>query len=100
VNILESVLVIERSGRLSNNASIVVFSVKVIVIVELEEFNPLHPINPYPSLGVAVTVIDVPSSYVPPAVETLPPSPADTVIVYCETEVEGVVLVVFDGGET
>ena len=100
VNILESVLVIERSGRLSNNASIVIFSVKVIVIVELEEFNPLQPINPYPSLGVAVTVIDVPSSYVPPAVETLPPSSADTVIVYCETEVGGVVLVVFDGGET
>jgi len=43
-----------------------------------------------------VIVIDVPSLYVPPAVETLPPSPADTVKVYWVTEVVG--LVVFVGG--
>jgi len=40
---------------------------------------PSHPTNSYPSSGVAVMVTSVPSSYVPPSVETVPPSPAVTV---------------------
>jgi hypothetical protein len=59
-----------------------VFAVRVTEIVELDESDPFQPINPYPSLGVAVILTDVPSLYVPPVVETLPPSPADTVKVY------------------
>ena len=43
---------------------------------------PNQPTNSYPSLGVAVTVIVVPSSYVPPSVETEPPSSEETVKVY------------------
>ncbi len=58
------------------------FAVRVTEIVELDESDPFQPTNPYPSLGVAVTLIDVPSLYVPPDVETLPPSPAVTVKVY------------------
>ena len=48
-----------------------------------------HPINWYPSLGVAVMVTSVPSSNVPPSV-TLPPSPAVTVKVYWTTTGSGV----------
>ena len=59
-------------------ASIVVFAARVTEIVELEESDPLHPIKPYPSLGVAVIVTSVPSSYSPPSVDTDPPSPAVT----------------------
>ena len=51
-------------------------------IVELVESDPFQPINPYPSPEIAVILTEVPSLYVPPVVETLPPSPADTVIVY------------------
>ena len=40
-----------------------------------------HPINSYPSSGVAVIVTSVPSSYSPPSLDTLPPSPAVTVSV-------------------
>ena len=40
--------------------------------------------NIYPSLGVAIMVTSVPSSYVPPSVETAPPSPAVTVRLYCD----------------
>ena len=98
VNNLDSVSVIISSGFTSNNASIVVFPVKVIETEEFKEFIPLQPTNPYPSLGVAVTVIDVPLLYVPPVVETLPPSPAVTVKVYWVTV--GVGLVVFVGGAT
>ena len=54
----------------------------VKVIVELDIFVPLHPVNSYPSFGVAVILIDVPLSYVPPEVETFPPSAAVTVKVY------------------
>ena len=61
-------------------ASIVVFGVRVTEIVELEESEPFHPINPYPSLGIAVIVTSVPSSYSPAPVTT-PPSPV-TVTVY------------------
>ena len=43
---------------------------------------PSHPAKKYMSSGVAVIVIDVPSSYVPPSVEMDPPSPAVTVKVY------------------
>jgi len=38
-----------------------VFAVRVTEIVELVESDPFHPINPYPSLGVAVILIEVPS---------------------------------------
>ena len=87
-------------GSCPNKASIVVFVVRVTEIVELVESDPFHPIKPYPSLGVAVMLIDVPSLYVPPAVETLPPSPADTVIVYWVTVGVVIWLVVFVGGVT
>ena len=56
------------------------FAVRVTEIVNL--ILTIQPTNPYPSLGVAVILIDVPSLYVPPVVETLPPSPAVTVKVY------------------
>ena len=74
------------------------FAVRVTEIVELDESDPFQPTNPYPSLGVAVILKDVPSLYVPPYVETLQPSPAVTVKVYWVTEVVG--LVVFVGGAT
>ena len=54
----------------------------VISIVAFEESEPFHPINSYPSFGVAVIVTMVPSSYVPPEVETDPPEPAVTVRLY------------------
>jgi hypothetical protein len=44
---------------------------------------PSQPMKIYPSSGVAVIVTSVPSSYVPPSVETVPPSPAVTSKVYC-----------------
>ena len=47
----------------------------------MESF-PSHPMNIYPSFAVAVIVISVPSSYVPPSVETVPPSTAVTVREY------------------
>ena len=40
--------------------------------------TPFHPVNSYPSFGVAVILTDVPSSYVPPELDTLPPSAAVT----------------------
>ena len=40
-----------------------------------------HPINLYPSSGVAVSVISVPSLYSPPSEFTLPPSVDATVSV-------------------
>ena len=40
-----------------------------------------HSVNSYPSSGVAVIVTSVPSSYSPPSVDTVPPSPAVTVSV-------------------
>ena len=98
VNILEGVSGRVSCGSCPNKASIVVFAVRVTEIEELVESDPFQPINPYPSLGVAVMLTDVPLSYVPPAVETLPPSPAVTVRVYWVTV--GVGLVVFDGGAT
>jgi hypothetical protein len=54
----------------------------VILIVEFEESEPFQPTNSYPSFGVAVIVTVVPSSYVPPEVETDPPVPAVTVRLY------------------
>ena len=51
-------------------------------MVEFVEFEPLHPVNSYPSLGVAVMLTEDPSSYVPPEVETDPPVPAETVKLY------------------
>ena len=42
-----------------------------------------HPLKLYPELGVAVILTCVPLANVPPVVETLPPSPADTVRVFC-----------------
>ena len=49
-----------------------------------------QPLKLYPSLGVAVILTCVPLEKVPPGVDTLPPSPADTVRVYC--------FVISDGG--
>ena len=98
VNIFDGVSGSVNWGTCPNIASIVVFADKVTEIVGLVESDPFHPIKPYPSLGVAVILIDVPSLYVPPAVETLPPSPADTVMVYWVTVGVGVGLVVFVGG--
>ena len=43
-------------------ASSVVFEFIVIVIVELEESEPFHPENSYPSFGVAIILTEVPSS--------------------------------------
>ena len=40
-----------------------------------------HPVNSYPWSGEAVIVTSVPSSYSPPSLDTLPPSPAVTVSV-------------------
>ena len=65
-----------------NRASIAVFELIVIDIVELEEFEPFQPANSYPSLGVAVILTLVPSLNVPPKVETVPPTPAETVRLY------------------
>jgi hypothetical protein len=48
----------------------------------LVELFPSQPVNLYPSFAVAVIVTSVPSSYVPPSVDTVPPSAADTVKVY------------------
>ena len=39
---------------------------------------PSQPSNLYPSFAVAVIVTSVPSSYVPPSVDTVPPYAADT----------------------
>ena len=39
---------------------------------------PFQPTNSYPSFGVAVILTDVPSSYVPPVLDTPPPSAAVT----------------------
>jgi len=46
--------------------------------------DPLDQLRKMYSLfGLAVRLTDVPSSYVPPSEETVPPSPAETVKVYC-----------------
>ena len=58
---------------------------KVTVRDASVESLPSHPTNSYPSAGVAVILTSVPSSYVPPSVETVPPSPAVTVRVNCVT---------------
>ena len=57
----------------------------VILIVEFEESEPFQPTNSYPSFGDAVIVTMVPSSYVPPEVETDPPTPAETARLYWVT---------------
>ncbi len=51
-------------------------------MVELDMSDPLHPVNSYPSFAEAVIVIEVPSSYVPPEVDTVPPTPAEAAKVY------------------
>ena len=82
-----SVEVVSVIGISVNKASIIVFEFIVTLIVEFVEFDPFHPENSYPSLGVAVILTEDPSSYVPPEVETDPPVPAVTVRLYCVTEV-------------
>jgi len=54
-----------------------------LVVSEL----PSHPVNSYPSLGVAVTVTVLPVSYSPLILLTVPPSPAVTLKVYFTTGV-------------
>jgi len=72
----------DTKSLISNNDWIVKLEFRIIVIVDsLFEF-PSHPTNSFPSSGVAVIVTSVPSSNVPPSVETVPPSPAVTVSVY------------------
>ena len=73
-------------------ASIVVFAVNVIVIVELDMSVPFQPTNSYPSFGVAVILTDVPLSYVPPVLDTPPPLVAVTANVNWVTVVVVVVL--------
>ena len=51
-------------------------------MVELDKSEPFHPLNSYPSFAEAVIVTEVPSSYVPPEVDTVPPKPAEAVKVY------------------
>ena len=61
---------------------ILVFEFKVTVRgLAVEPLD--HPLKLYPALGVAVILTWVPLANVPPVVETLPPSPADTVRVFC-----------------
>ena len=61
---------------------IVVFEFKVTVRgLAVEPLD--QPLKLYPALGVAVILTCVPLANVPPVVETLPPSPADTVRVFC-----------------
>ncbi len=43
------------------------------------ELAPNQPPKIYPSFAVAIISISVPSSYSPPSVETVPPSPVVTV---------------------
>ena len=64
-----------------NNAFREVSVFRVMLILFVVSSLPSHPINSYPSLAVAVTETEVPSSNVPPAL-TLPPSLAVTVKVY------------------
>ena len=60
----------------------VVFEFKVTVRgLAVEPLD--QPLKLYPALGVAVILTCVPLANVPPVVETLPPSPADTVRVFC-----------------
>ena len=54
-----------------------VSELRIIVLVALDSPSD-QPENSYPSLGVAVIFICVPSSYSPPSDETDPPSPAET----------------------
>ena len=44
-----------------------------------------QPLKVYPEFGVAVMLTWVPCEKVPPVDETLPPSPAETLNVYCYT---------------
>ena len=53
-----------------------------MVKLSFVESFPSQPVNLYPSSGVAVIVTSAPSSYVPPSVDTVPPSAAVTVKVY------------------
>ena len=83
---------------ISNNASILVLEFRVTVKLFDSLSYPSHPTNLYPSSAVAVIVTSVPSSYVPPWVETVPPSPAVTVIVYFVGVVGSGVWTKFGGG--
>ena len=57
------------------------FELMVIVLVALV-FPSDQLVNTYSPCGVAVTETVCPASYSPPVVDTVPPSPADKVIVY------------------
>src|SRR6056300_1543469 len=62
---------------------VLLFIVRLIELLVSE--LPSHPVNSYPSLGVAVTETVCPDSYSPPVVDTVPPSPAVTLKVYFTT---------------
>ena len=64
---------------------VLLFMVRLIELVVSE--LPSHPVNSYPSLGVAVTVTVLPVSYSPLILLTVPPSPAVTLKVYFTTGV-------------
>ena len=53
-----------------------------MVRLSLVELFPSQPVNLYPSFALAVIVTSAPSLYVPPSVDTVPPSAADTVNIY------------------
>ena len=57
------------------------FELTVIVLVALVLPSD-QSLNKYSPCGVAVTETVCPASYSPPVVDTVPPSPADIVIVY------------------
>ena len=59
---------------LSLNATVIVLVASVLPSDQL--------VNTYSPCGVAVTETVCPASYSPPVVDTVPPSPADNVIVY------------------
>src|SRR6056300_1652523 len=57
------------------------FELTVIVLVA-SVLPSDQSLNKYSPCGVAVTLTVCPDSYSPPVVDTVPPSPADNVIVY------------------
>ena len=78
--IVEYLSEMETKGNLWKVASMFKFEFKLNVIDSFVEPSD-QPVNSYPSSAVALTVTSVPSSYSPPSLDILPPSPALTVSV-------------------
>src|SRR6056300_738257 len=66
------------------------FELTVIVLVA-SVLPSDQSLNKYSPCGVAVTLTVCPASYSPPVVDTIPPSPADNVIVYLTIGAGGVI---------